>query len=248
MPRREGVPLTAVILAAGVSSRLRPLTDAAPKSLLHVGGVPLLERNLRALEICGLENVVIVTGYLSAVLEEFVSSRRRSLEVAYVHNPSYASTNNNYSLWLALEHLRSGPILLLDADILYHPDILRALLSTDWPDGLVIRTSGALGDEEIKVRLNHAGCVAEIGKHVDPRRAAGESLGIEKFSAEATARLHGILTQRRTLNEFYEAAFQEMIDAGTCIRVVPTGGLPCMEIDTPEDLAQADEVARTIPL
>ena len=56
--------MTGIILAAGISSRLRPLTNETPKCLLPVGGTPLLERTLRSLEQSGIRECVIVTGYL----------------------------------------------------------------------------------------------------------------------------------------------------------------------------------------
>ncbi len=236
--------MTGVILAAGIALRLRPLTDGLPKCLLPVGGTPLLQRSLDALSHAGVHRCVIVTGYLHEKIEQFVAMYHPPVEIEFIHNPAFTETNNNYSLWLTRPAVSGEDIVLLDADILFHQTILTRLLSSAHKDALVIRTTGSLGHEEIKCELNGDGAVVRIGKHLDPRKAAGESLGIEKFSAASTVRLFEVLARRHVYNEFYEASFQELIDGGVRIYAVDSGGLPCVEIDTPDDLAAAEHLAQ----
>ena len=235
--------MTAVLLAAGISSRLRPLTDATPKSLLPVGGKPLLQRTLEILQRFGVQRCIIVTGYLNEMLESFVRPLPLDLEISFVHNPLFSSTNNNYSLWLSQSALNGDALLLLDADILFDRRILGRLLKSPHADVMVMRRSNELGHEEIKVELNSHGRVVRIGKEVDPQKAAGESLGIEKFSAATAQKLFATLGRRKDRNEFYEASFQEIIDAGAEFYTVESGEFPCIEIDTPEDYALADRLA-----
>lgn len=239
--------MTAVILAAGIASRLRPLTNNIPKSLIPVGGKPLLQRNLETLKAGGIVRCVLVTGYLHEMVESFVTALRLGIEIEFIHNPVYEQTNNNYSLWLARPAVNAEEIVLLDADILFHPGILTRLLSSPHPDALVMRASTQLGHEEIKCELDDSGAVVKIGKHLDPGRSAGESLGIEHFSPATTARLFDVLSRRHVHNEFYEASFQEVIDGGAKIYAVESGTLPCMEVDTPDDLASAEELAKKMP-
>ena len=66
--------MIAVILAAGMAKRLRPLTDNTPKCLLDVNGRSLLERSMDALKGAGIQEFVIVTGYLNHMIENFVKS------------------------------------------------------------------------------------------------------------------------------------------------------------------------------
>jgi len=134
-------------------------------------------------------------------------------------------------------------LLLLDSDILFADRILDLLLDHPSRDALVMRTSGVLGDEEIKVERDARGCIRRIGKEIGAASAAGESIGMEKFSASTAARLHDILGERKERNEFYEASFQQLIEAGVCVTGVDAGEVPCMEIDTPEDYAVARGIA-----
>ncbi len=235
---------TAVLLAAGVGSRLRPWTDAAPKCLLPLAGSTLLARTLRAYQAAGLARCILVTGYRHEMVEDAVGRLGLSLRVECVNNELFESTNNNYSLWLAGLQAAGDGILLMDADILFDPALLPLILGAPACDALVVRCDGAVGAEEIKVELA-GGVVQRIGKDVDPSRAAGESIGIEKFSAETARALFEILERRKERYEFYEASFQELIDQGARLEAVPTGGLACMEIDTPQDLAAAELLART---
>ncbi len=238
--------MTGIILAAGIASRLRPLTNNIPKSLLQVAGKPLLQRNLESLQRNGIRRCVLVTGYLGEMIESFVIALNLSMTFEFIRNPVFDQTNNNYSLWLARPAVDGQAIVLLDADILFDQVILARLLASPHEDALVIRTSGHLGAEEIKCIVDANGMVTNIGKQLDPQASAGESLGIEKFSPATTSKLFDVLSRRHVINEFYEASFQEVIDNGARIFAVESGGLPCMEIDTPSDLAAAEELAKKL--
>ena len=238
--------MISVILAAGISSRLRPLTNTTPKCLLPVGGLPLLERTLRSLERAGLKECVLVTGYFREKVEQFVRSLDLSITTRFIFNPDFASTSNSYSLWMAGRVVAGMDLLLMDGDILFDWRLIPLLMETPHENALIMRPGGTLGHEEIKVEMAAAGNILRIGKEIDPGRAGGESVGIEKFGAPASLRLFEILERRKDRNEFYEASFQEMIDEGFAVFAVGTGAFACMEIDTPEDLAAAEHLVPTL--
>jgi len=236
----------AVVLAAGTSSRLRPLTNHIPKSLLPVGKIPLLQRTLESLYRSHIRECVIVTGFQKAKVEAFVHSLRLPLSTTFVENPRYASTGNNYSLWTAYRNVQGRNMLLMDADILFDSRILQLLMNAPIANGLIMRTTNHLGSEEIKVQVDKSGIVKRIGKDFDPLVAAGESIGIEKFDAKTVDLLFEILARRKDRTEFYEASFQELIDHGSRVHAVDSQGLPCMEIDTIEDLTAANALAESL--
>lgn len=238
--------MIAVILAAGISSRLRPLTDEMPKSLLRVGNTPLLQRILESLYRNHIRECVVVTGFYKEKVQDFVRSLPIPISVRFAENPLFATTANNYSLWSAQTFVRGNDMLLLDADILFDYRLLPPLITSPHGNGLIIRKTNHLGAEEIKVELDDLGDVRHIGKDVTPDVAAGESIGIEKFNAATAAQLFDVLEQRKEHNEFYEASFQELIDRGVRIHAVDSAGLACMEIDTIDDLTAADELAQTM--
>jgi choline kinase len=233
---------TAIILAAGIGSRLRPHTDDRPKCLIDINGRTLLERTLGAIIDSGIPHCAIVTGYLQEQIEAHLDAFRNLLSIRTVLNESYDRTQNNHSLWLGMQQTQGSDLLILDADILFDPALLPRLLDAPHPNALLVRTDKSLGQEEIKVMVD-GGVVTQIGKHVPPDLAAGESIGIEKFRADGAARLFDILCRRHTTFEYYEASFQELIESGASVAAVGTLGLPCMEIDSPEDLVAARRLA-----
>lgn len=238
--------MIAVILAAGISSRLRPLTNDIPKCLLRVGGTPLLERILQSLHRNHIGECVIVTGYHKEKVEEFAQSLSLPISISFVENPQYVTTGNNYSLWTAHSRVVGQEMLLMDGDILFDSRLLALLLHSPHKNGLIIRKSNNLGAEEIKVEVDGDGHVKRIGKDIDPAKALGESIGIEKFGADTVSTLFEVLDRRKERNEFYEASFQEIVDRGTKINAIDSTGLPCMEIDTLEDFTAADDLAQSI--
>ena len=171
--------MIAVILAAGMAKRLRPLTDNTPKCLLDVKGRSLLERSMDAIMAAGVRDFVIVTGYLNHMIENFVKEHYGdSIRVTFIHNALYDSTNNIYSLWLAGQAVAGKEFLLLDSDLLYDPQIVKNVLASKAANVLTL-IRHELGEEEMKVVLGADGNISEISKTCSPKAAAGESLGIE---------------------------------------------------------------------
>lgn len=99
--------MNAIILAAGMGTRLRPLTDETPKSLVEVNGEPIAERQIRSLREIGVEDISIVTGYL----HEKFDYLKKKYGVRLIYNDKYNIYNNAYSLYLARDYLDNSFIL-----------------------------------------------------------------------------------------------------------------------------------------
>jgi len=235
--------MKAVILAAGVAARLRPLTDHVPKCLLEVGTKTILGRTLECLRANDLSEFVIVTGYRENQIRDFVAAHFPDLSVTFLSNEHFTTTNNIYSLWLTRKNILDHDMLLLDSDIVFDKRIIGLLLTSGHENCLAITSDKILGHEEIKVRVDDKGAIVEIGKDVSPADALGESIGIEKFGRVFLRRLFEVLDRKmlveKSVNQFYEAAFQEVIDGGEKVYAVDVGDLLCIEIDTPDDLESA---------
>ena len=235
--------MKAVILAAGCATRLRPHSDDTPKTLLKVGGVPILRRTITNLLRCGFDEFVIGTGYLEHMVRDAVASWFPSLDITFVSNPDFRTTNNAYSLLLARAHVENHGFILLDGDVVFDAEVVEELVERG-PDCLAVRSVGEIGLEEVKVTADAHDRVLAIGKHVPVRSAMGESVGIELFSPTSSRRLFGALHQRVVeqsgINEYYEAAFQQLIDDGTTLYGVDIGSMYATEIDTIEDLLMAN--------
>lgn len=234
--------MNAVILAAGRSSRLRPLTDSLPKCLLPVGGVAILERAVTTLAAVGVHRIVIVTGYLEHQLRAAVLAWKPQCEVRFVYNDRWEATNNCYSLLLGAEELDGEPFLLVDGDVVFERGVIEAVLASRYPNRFALRVAHDLGQEEMKVELDDDMRLRVIGKDLPPERAAGEAVGIWLFSSGAraiVASLEQRVRARGLCDEWYEASFQQAIDEGLAVHAVEVSGY-VSEIDTAADLAAVE--------
>ena len=236
--------MKAVILAAGCETRLRPYSEATPKTLLPIGGVPILRRTMTTLLRAGFDQFVIGTGYREHMVRDAVASWFPGLDVTFVTNPDFRTTNNAYSLLLAREHVEHHPFVLLDGDVVFDLGVIEQLVERG-PDCLAVRSVGELGLEEVKVTADIEDRVLAIGKHVPVRSAMGESIGIALLSATTSKRLFAALDARvrghGLVHEYYEAAFQQLVDEGVTLYGVDIGSMYASEIDTIEDLSAANE-------
>ncbi|MBQ9523794.1 MAG: phosphocholine cytidylyltransferase family protein [Bacteroidaceae bacterium] len=235
--------MKAIILAAGMASRLRPLTLTTPKSLLKVGERSLLQRSMDALIANGVKEFCIVTGYLHEMIEDFVKEQYAdSIKVIFIYNKVYETTNNIYSLWLARPFAEGQEVLLLDSDLLYDPQIVTRVLATNAPNVLTLIRHD-LGEEEMKVVTDAQGSIKEISKTCNPADAAGESLGIEKMGKDYTMALYNelepMMNEEHLENVFYERAFERLILQGHTYQVLDVTELFSCELDTIEDFENA---------
>lgn len=238
--------MKAIILAAGMASRLRPLTENTPKCLLKVGEKCLLQRSIDALTSNGIRDFVIVTGYLHEMIETFVAEQYGdNINVKFIHNDVFDSTNNIYSLWLARPEAEGQEILLLDSDLLYDPRIITKVMESG-ADNVLTLIRHELGEEEMKVVLDREnGTIIEISKTCNPADAAGESLGIEKMGCRYTSALYQelepMMNEEHLENVFYERAFERLIAKGHTYKVIDVTELFSCELDTVEDFENAKE-------
>ena len=233
-----------VILAAGMAKRLRPLTDTKPKCLLEVGKRTLLERTVDAMRQAGIQEFLVVTGYRGEMIREFLTIHYPLSTIHYLDNIDYEHNNNIYSLWMACQKVRGCDFLLMDSDILCDPAAVVRIAQAQTSALAVNRHE--LGEEEMKVVVDADSRITEISKTCRPEDAMGESVGIEKITAdysEALAReLDQMILQEGLIDIFYERAFERLIPQGHTFKVVDTTHYFSYELDTPEDFQRAQEL------
>ncbi len=239
-----------VILAAGMAKRLRPLTDTKPKCLLEVGGKTLLERTVRAMQQAGITEFVVVTGYRADQIRDFLTVLSGSPTQApkptftFLHNADYEHNNNIYSLWMAMDVVRGRDFLLMDSDILCDPAAVMRIAREQEPALALNRHE--CGEEEIKVIVDADNHITEISKVCSIQDAIGESVGIEKMTADYSEALYHelkqMIEQEGLIDVFYERAFERLIPQGHTFRVIDTTCYFSYELDTPEDFQRAQEL------
>jgi len=238
--------MKALILVAGQSVRMGDLTTETHKTLLPVGDRPILSWMLQALKNNGINRVLFTCGYLRDRLEKWVNVRFPELEVSWIENPDYATTNTAYSVWLARDAVFEDEqdLLLINGDVVLDRRAIAATLEAEGKNVLATRFD-RVAAEEVKLRLDGNGVVTEIGKHLVPTEAAGESVGINRLSRPFLELLFPTLEHRiehgEGRREFYEQAFNELVGKGQIFRTADVTQLPVIEVDTPEDYEAAKE-------
>ncbi len=238
----------AIILAAGSSKRLRPLTNDIPKTLLRVGRSTILDLSIAALTRCGIHDIVIVAGYASDRLIEYV--KRRGLDaiakIRFIINDNF-DRGNIYSFYIARDCMYDD-FILLNSDVIFHPKILEYLLTHEG-SALAVDDKKELGEEEMKVKVNSNGIIKDISKSILPEQADGEYIGLMKFDRrDARKVLDAIesLFDDDRYDLYYEDAIRLVANSEDCFYKCSTNGLPSIEIDTLEDLENAKYIIKSI--
>jgi choline kinase len=237
----------AVLLVAGIGSRLRPLTDDIPKALVKVGRESILERAVRILSEHGVGRFVFATGYRQEAVKEAVGGM--GVEAVFCQNPEFCSTQNAVSLALCESAVRGEAFFKLDGDVLFESGILSRLEEAvaRGPKGtdLVVAVDGVrpLDAEAMKVRAGADGGIWAFGKGLTVEESQGESIGIERIGADGNALLFEALAEMRANNQtnrYYEDVYSELIARARLVaQAVEVGDLAWTEVDTLEDLAAA---------
>lgn len=233
---------TALLLAAGTGSRLRPLTLDAPKCLTEVGGKPILERLVENLRVQGITRLVVVTGYMDQSIVEFLQDNAADMQVEYIFNPDYQTTNNIYSLWLAREKIQE-PFLLVESDLVFDASMLDEMIEPDkiavsnmlpWMNGTTVEI-----DSSDRVNSFHVG--HDI--HDKPRYKTVNIYSLSLLSWQKTIDRLGEYISGERLGEYYEAVFAEMVEDGTiAFQAVFFPEKRWYEIDNITDLHEAEEM------
>jgi choline kinase len=228
----------AVIVAAGLSSRLYPLTAETPKALLPVGEESMLARSIRILRECGISQVAVVVGFRADSIRKAVDT-----DTAVIANPFYRHCNNMGSLFTARDFVGDDPAVYLHGDLAYSEAMLSAFLEATRTPGdsiLDLLTDFAHVDEEaMKVRVDSANRLIESNKGIPLDEAAGEWTGIAVIH-----RPHVVFDEIEShlmsggLTDYDTAAFTTLA-ARHEVRCIPATDDPWKEIDTLDDLEAA---------
>lgn len=236
--------MKAVIVAAGRGTRMPELTKNLPKALVPVAGVPVLERMLDALVATHVRDVVITTGHFAQQIKAFVQSKKKykDLSVTYSYNPKFAETNYIYSMWVAREAIAGDDVLFSHGDMVFDQHVLEGIAAST-SSAALIREGGELPQKDFKARVRD-GRVTEIGVNVFGPDARA-CMPIYKF-LESDMKLWmqeiGTFIERGEVTCYAENAFNAIADRIN-LRACPyTTKDLCMEVDTPEDVKEAERV------
>jgi HAD superfamily hydrolase (TIGR01450 family) len=237
--------MKAVVLAAGIGSRLRPITLEKPKCCVTVDSTPILAHQLRAYDAAGISEVYVVAGYLAdrtrALCERVAGDT--GLDVTVVENEVFANTDNMYSLYQVREAVAGEEFVLGNGDVVFDPEIVSLLVESDAPSAIACDTS-TYSTEAMKITVED-GRVTGIRKDISEDDAYASSADVYRFSADFSRRLFRRIERTVEIEGEYEGWTEVAIDdlvgsGGVDVRPVDVAGADWVEIDDHADLLAAD--------
>lgn len=236
----------ACILAAGVGNRLGKVDDKLPKALLEFGGKSLLARHLTNLARVGVDSVVIGTGYRADDLRAAAAAAEFPGEIDFVHNPDFEEGSVITMAVLGDAMMSAGgPVILMDADVLYDPKLMARLANSRHANCLLVDRDFEEGDEPVKICVRGEYDLVDFRKIVEtPFDWCGESVGFFKWSpamAENLIRRAEEYISRGDRAAPYEEIIRDAILAAPAdFAFEDITGTPWVEIDFPEDIFEAE--------
>lgn len=237
--------MKAVILAAGLGTRLEPYTRDLPKVMVPIAGTPLIDRMIERIGQAGIDEVIVVTGYMHEKLVRHLGESSHDLAQAatVVFNERFSDWGNFNSLLVAEEATGGDSFIKLDGDVLLAPAMLPALIAGPGALCLAMDIKEDLGDEEMKARVDGSGRIVELNKSIAPSMALGESVGVDRIDAAISVDVFAALRELIDIgetHEYYERAYELLIQRGASVGYADISACEWSEIDTVEDLRAAE--------
>ena len=231
----------AIILAAGMGTRLRPETERVPKCLVKVDNKPILEYQLEMLAEAGFSKVLVVGGYLVEELRDYILNSELSDMVELLVNKEYGSTNNMYSLGMAFDRIWNedwNTVYVLNGDVVFEKNFLTSVNAPEETSGIFVDRTMYI-EESMKVILGEDDYISDISKKIGEESYHAVSVDMYRFRREEARifyeRIKEILNSGR-VNQWTEVALSELFREGLLkMKPIDISGYIWWEIDNHED-------------
>ena len=235
--------MRAVIMAAGVGSRIQGLIHDKPKCLIRAHGQSLISRTVGMLQRRGIDDITVITGYKSELI-----CRELGTQVRYFHNTFYRVTNSISSLWLAKD-LLDDDLILMNADLYFEEGVLDIALSQD-SNAVMLSDSTRIEDADFRFGVEGR-CIRKTGNKLSNAETDCEYVGIvridRKFIGTFKRRLEAMVSDR-DMNNWWEGVLYSFIEEGVDIFHVDVEKIFWTEVDTPADYERLTSWAPSAPI
>ena len=250
-----------VILAAGMGTRLMPLTKEIPKALLKINDMTLLERMIRNCVNVEITKFIVVVGYNRDKVIDLCPeiAEKYDIEIKTIINEKYDVTNTSVSTYLASNYIEENDLddfILVNGDNVVDPEII-SRLNASKNTGMIIDNFKELNEESFKLIIDDEsfneektianGKINSIGKGLDIPSSSGEFIGVSKVIADDVAEFNRILEGLidEDPQNYYDFAYKDLSNIKT-IDFVLTNGLKWTEIDDHTDWENAQELVKEL--
>lgn len=231
--------MQAIIMAAGFGSRIAKITGGLPKSFLEINGEKLIQRAVRLLRERNITDITVVTGYKAESIVELLDE-----DIKFVNNPLYFCTNVLGSFACGMKNLNED-FIFIHADTIFDETILDDLINSKEADVLLPVDFKKCVEEDMKVVTDN-GVLKRIHKTISLDEAEGEFIGVARLNSSVLEKLKAAtveeLKEKSNHQEYFEAAVQNLVDAGEVVKCIATDGRPWKEIDFEVDYETAQRL------
>ena len=230
---------TAVIMAAGMGTRFGHHTDMIPKGFIPFKGKPMVIRSIETLIDCGIETIIVGTGYHKEHYEALMS---KYPQLQCVLSPRFAETNSMYTLWNCREAIGGDDFLLLESDLVFECKAISSLIECPFESAMLI-TPVTKFQDQYYVQMNERCELIDCSVNKDEITPSGELVGIHKISNSfykvLCSEFEKIVDEKPKLG--YEFQLLDVSQRITPMNVLKINDLQWYEIDDTQDLAYAEE-------
>ena len=225
-------------MAAGLGTRFGAQTEMKPKGFIPFKGVPMVERSIRTLQACGIERIIIGTGYHR---EYYESLADRYAGIECVFSPRFAETNSMYTLWNCRDTIGNADFLLLESDLVFEKKAISGLLESPFDSAMLI-TPVTKFQDQYYVQMNERCELVNCSVNREEIIPSGELVGIHKISNHfyriLCAEYEKIVDEKPKLG--YEFELLDVSRRITPMNVLKMEHLQWYEIDDEQDLKYAE--------
>ena len=239
--------MIAIILAAGMGTRLRPLTNDISKPLLVIHDEMLIERMIKNCINESINDFIVITGYNSQKTDKVCVdlSNKYSINIKCIKNEKYDVTNTSVSTFLATDYIEKNDLgedfILINGDNVVNPEIIHDI-SDSVNSAIVVDNVKELNAESFKLIVKD-NVIESIGKDISIEESSGEFIGISKVINEDLKDFNKIL--KRIIDDdtqnYYDFTFKDL-SKKTQLNYVLTNGLEWTEIDDMDDYKKAQDI------
>ena len=250
-----------VILAAGMGTRLMPLTKDIPKALLEINEMTLLERMIKNCINADIKKFIVVVGYNKEKVMDLcpLIAEKYDIEIKTIVNEKYDVTNTSVSTYLASKFIEENDLddfILVNGDNVVDPEIISKLAASK-NTGMIIDNFKELNEESFKLIIDDEslndektianGKINSIGKQLDIPSSSGEFIGVSKVLYDDVAEFNRILEGliEDDPQNYYDFAYKDLSIIKT-IDFVLTNGLKWTEIDDHNDWKNAKALIKEL--
>lgn len=231
----------AIILAAGVGSRMGPLTKHKPKTLLKVNGEPLITKIINTLEKKYFSEIIVVIGHEGNKIKKLLNKKNKKFPIRFISNSIYKKTNSTYSMWLTIPHLKNN-IIIINADTIFDKKIMQLITKSKYKNGLAIddNIKIPLPREAMKVTIKK-NIITNVSKIISSNKTNGDAIGIykfDKFGMKLLIKNLNNLVKKNDTKHLFTLAVKKLLNKIN-IYSISTEKRKWIEIDNKRDLKNA---------